>query len=331
MDEVHLTLLATGMGEDMRPPTKENIKTAFESARKAHSCDILIVYFSGHGTAVQDTYCYLTREARSFDLSDPSVRKQCSVTSDELAKWIIQIPARKQAMILDTCEAGEAAKRLAETRQIPSGQVRAIDRLKDRTGFYVLMGCASDSVSYEASQYGQGLLTYALLQGMQGARLREGEFIDVEPLFEYAADTVPGLALGVGGIQRPQVIAPVARYEQKEMQRASFDIGQLKLEDRKMIVLPLPRPLVLHPRLLNPEEVGDSLHLSELLDVQLRGESEAVPRGGTIVYVDANELPGAVEPKGIYSVMGGKIVVKVGSLWRDNRKVKEVALDLAGL
>lgn len=53
------------------------------------------------------------------------------------------------------------------------------------------MGSAAAAVSYEASQYGRGLLTYSLLQGMRGAALRDDAFVDVQRLFQYAADQVP--------------------------------------------------------------------------------------------------------------------------------------------
>ncbi|MCB0552402.1 MAG: hypothetical protein KDD02_02535, partial [Phaeodactylibacter sp.] len=68
---------------------------------------------------------------------------------------------------------------------------RALDRMKDRTGMFVLAGSAADKVSYEASQYGQGLLTYSILQGMSGFKLREDKYVDVALLFEYARDEVP--------------------------------------------------------------------------------------------------------------------------------------------
>ena len=41
----------------------------------------------------------------------------------------------------------------------------------------LLLGCAADRVSYEASRYEQGLLTYSLLTGMRGAALREGDMV----------------------------------------------------------------------------------------------------------------------------------------------------------
>jgi uncharacterized caspase-like protein len=61
----------------------------------------------------------------------------------------------------------------------PSDAKRAIERAKDRAGLYVLMGSAPDAMSYEANQYNQGLLTYALLEGMSGRALREEHFVDV--------------------------------------------------------------------------------------------------------------------------------------------------------
>ena len=100
------------------------------------------------------------------------------------------------------------------------------------------MGCASDRVSYEASKYSQGLLTYALLQGMRGGRLREGEYVDVMDLFQYAADQVPQLAMNIGGIQKPLVLAP---------RGTSFDIGRLVEADRKAISMAKPKPLILRP------------------------------------------------------------------------------------
>jgi uncharacterized caspase-like protein len=57
---------------------------------------------------------------------------------------------------------------------VPGDQVRAIERLKGPSGFHVLLGCSADRPSSEASQFAQGLLTYALLQGMRGRRCVRG-------------------------------------------------------------------------------------------------------------------------------------------------------------
>src|SRR5207249_9058693 len=122
------------------------------------------------------------------------------------------------------CAAGAAVQSLIAKRDLPSDQIRAIERLKDRTGFFVLMGSAADAVSYEASRYGQGLLTYSLLQGMRGAKLREGEYADVSSLFGYAQDTVPEMAKNIGGLQRPLLIA---RSEERRVGKECSCLGRL--------------------------------------------------------------------------------------------------------
>jgi len=110
-DKIHLTLLSTAVDPRAVPPTKDNFTKAFIKARRAKSTDILIIYLAGHGVTLQrgsDTYYYLTKEARSTDtavLSDPEVRKQEAITSEELVDWIKQIAALKQVVILDTCAA----------------------------------------------------------------------------------------------------------------------------------------------------------------------------------------------------------------------------------
>lgn len=220
-DHVHLTLLTDYTGaKDARPPTRDNLRAALAAAaRTSRSSDLLVVYLAGHGAVAPDgEYWYLTQEARSTDLSDPVVRQVSGVSSAELTEWLNAVPAGKRVMILDTCAAGAAAARLSEMRALSPDQVRAIARLKDRTGIYVLMGSAADAPSYEATQYGQGLLTYALLQGMRGAALHDDGLVDVARLFGHATDQVPLLARSVGGIQSPIISAPKG---------ASFDIGQV--------------------------------------------------------------------------------------------------------
>lgn len=326
-EKVHLTLLSTSDNQGTIAPTKANFRKAFEEARKAKPEDILVVYLAGHGGTLQrgsDTYYYLTQEARTTDnmvLSDPAVRERTTITSEELVEWTKHVPALKQVMVLDTCAAGAAAARLVEKRDVSGDAIRAIDRLKDRTGFHVLMGSAADAVSYEASQYGQGLLTYALLQAMKGAALREGQFADVETLFQYAADHVPELARGIGGIQRPIIAAPTG---------TSFDVGQFDEKEKQAIPLAIVKPLILRPILINPDEGTDNLGLIPALRKRLNEESYATIRGGvsqpSIVYVDADEMPSAVRPSGTYTVEGNRVKVKL-VLSRDGQKLTHLEIE----
>lgn len=313
-EKVHLTLLSTDTTNPKAiPPTGDNLRRAFEAAEKSRPEDILVVYLAGHGVTLpgeQDVYCYLTQDAQNASLTIEAVRQQWAVTSNELTEWIKRIPALKQVMVLDTCAAGAAAVKLVEKRDVSSDQIRAIDRMKDRTGFHILMGSAANAVSYEATQYGQGLLTYALLQGIKGAALRENEFVDISRLFNYAADQVPQLARNIGGVQRPLIAAP---------RGTSFDIGQLTEAEKRQVPLSTARPLILRPNFLS--EDGDVLELSRLVRKRL-DDASVTERGNpaAVVYVDGEEMPGAVRPSGIYTVEGETVTINL-VLRQDGQKI----------
>jgi WD40 repeat protein/uncharacterized caspase-like protein len=319
-EKVHLTLLTTANHPSAWAPTKANFVKAFEEARKAKPGDVLVVYLAGHGIQLQqisDIYCYLTREARdiqSINL-DSDVRSHSAITSEELARWLKLVPAHKQVTILDTCAAGAAAAKLVEKRNISGDTVRAITRLKDRTGTHLLMGSTADAVSYEASQYGQGVLTYALLQGMKGEALHEGEFVDVSKLFQYARDQVPQLARNIGGIQKPTYRAPEVE---------SYEIGQLTLDDRAMIVLAKLKPMILPPHLTNPDEGLDNLEFSKALGQRLREECNAAARGEpnriTAVYVNSPDHPDALQINGFYKVEAQKVTITINLIYKQQRK-----------
>ena len=266
--------------------------------------DVLVVYLAGHGVTHggQDgDWYYLTADARSADLADPAVRKQVSLSSAELTDLLKATPAQKQVLILDTCHSGRVIEKLTEKRDVPGSQVRALERVKDRTGMHVLAGCAADAVSYEASRYGQGLLTYCLLLGMRGAKLREGEYVDVVDLFGFAADKVPELARDIGGVQRPLIASP---------RGASFDIGRLTAGGPG------------EGAAANSQAGGAALQFSGgEAGARRPGADEADQRSAArgvaprarsqLVFVDADDFPGAVQAAGRYKIDGDKVTVSV--------------------
>lgn len=337
-DRVHIRLLAsgtetadlTGADSKLLTPTKENFKKAFEEFRKAKPTDVFVVYLAGHGISINkggdtgDTYLYLTQEAVTTDklrLLDNKLRNSTTVSSEELAEWIKDVPALKRAMILDTCAAGAIEASLVKPRAFSPDQIKALDRMKDRTGFYVLMGSAADAQSYEATRYGQGLLTYSLLQGMSGAKLRDGEYADVNSLFNYAEDTVTVMATGIGGIQQPRIIAPT--------ESRSFDIGRFSLAEKSKFKLAKVKPLILQPQLSNDIEKFDDLEISQSVAKVLRDESTNFSRAGVearLVFAEANEMQDAITPSGVYEIIGDKIKVTL-KLIINKKSVKTIIVE----
>ena len=339
-DKVHIRLLASGeekaglTGADSKQllPSKENFRLAFEEFRKAKPTDVFVVYLAGHGTSINrggdtgDTYLFLTKEAVTTDKSrllDDKLRNDTTISSEELAEWIKEVPALKRAMILDTCAAGAVETSLVKPRDLSPDQIKALDRMKDRTGFYVLMGSAADAQSYEATRYGQGLLTYSLLQGMSGAKLRDGEYADVSSLFSYATDEVVEMAKGIGGIQQPRIIAPT--------ESRTFDIGQFSSVEKGKFTLAKIKPVILQPQLYNDKLKRDNLKISQMVAKALRDESSTISRGGVgaeakLVFVEAEEMNDAVTPSGVYEINGDQVKVTL-ILVVNNEEIRTVTVE----
>jgi WD40 repeat protein len=306
-DHVQVHELTSDATQPEQLPTRANLIGAFRAIQDAtpapEATDVLVLYLAGHGVnfgGAEGDFYYLTQDALSADLRDPDARNEAAVSSAELTEFIRRIPAQKQVLILDTCAAGKFVEKLTEKRELPSSQVRALERLKDRMGMHVLAGCAADQVSYEATRFAQGLLTHSLLMGMRGAALRDEEFVDVERWFGFAADEVPKLSLDLGGIQRPIIAAPSAG--------GSFDIGRLTTADKSHIPLQTVRPLILRASFQDAELIRDRLALTKHVNDLLRTVS-ARGRSAEIVFVDAEEFPGAYELVGRYVTKGKQVEV----------------------
>jgi len=301
-DKVNITLLATDNENFKQWPTKENLQKAFSDiSNTARPNDVLVVYLSGHGTnygGTEGDFYYLTSDASSGELKDPVVRKNVAISSAELTEYIKSVPALKQVMIIDACHSGQLAEDLMTARATrSSSEIRALERMKDRTGTYVLAGSAADAVSYEASTYGQGLLTYSLLFGMKGAALRENKFVDVMQLFQFAADEVPKMAENIGGIQKPEVRVPYGGQ--------SFDIGISDETVQEKIVLPSPKPVFVRSVFMNEDTYNDDLGLAQTLDEKFRNYSTAKGSEQKLIFIDAAKYTNAYSIKGRYKKTTG--------------------------
>ena len=294
-DRVYIRLFTTDAAEVDMQPTKANIRKAFEEfEERANAEDILLVYFSGHGVTYGDAdkaqFYYLTKDIRSENLSDAGIRRNRAISSAELTKWINDIPAQKQVMILDACNSGKILEALPSgVKNLNSTQIRAFDRMKDRTGMFVLAGSAADKASYEANRYGQGLLTFSLLEGMSGSALSEDSYLDVMALFQHARNKVPKLAESIGGIQKPMMAFPGGG--------ASFDIGIVN--DQVEIPLPEDKPIFVHNNFQEEESFADLLDIEGRLKAHLQEITTKGTKAG-LIYIDVPEHQDAYSIKGRY-------------------------------
>jgi WD40 repeat protein len=322
-NNVHISLLSTSSavtapGLQSVSPTRINLVEALAQLKQtARPHDIVIIFLAGHGATAggQDgDFYFLTADAQSTELTDPELRHQVAISSDEFVDLLKENQARNQVLILDTCASGRLAEQIFAKREVSSSsQRRALERIKERAGMHILAGCASDRASYEASRFGQGLLTYSVLFGMRGPALREGQFVDVARLFQFAADQVPSLAKDIGGIQRPIIAEPPGG--------GSIDIGQLTLEDKAKIPVQNTRPMMLRTVFLDKQQSFDRLTLSQRID-ELLAEESTRGRQAKLVFVDTIQCPGACQLSGQYTESQGRLTMNVVMV-RDGRQLAQ--------
>lgn len=321
-ENVDIRLLSTQPGQ--QPPTKNNIRAALEAIKeKATSNDYLVVYLSGHGvteSGPEADFYYLTADASSMKVEASADKASYALSSKEIAELIMAVPTVRQVLVIDACHSGQLAQNLTGSNfTMSSEEVRALETLKDRTGLYIIAGSAADAVSYEASAFDQGLLTYSLLYGMKGPALREDRYIDIINLFNFASQKVPELASEIGGIQKPEVRVP--------NDLSTFDIGELGPEQRKQIVLKANRPAVAASAFQNEATFSDDLQLGELIDQRLKqAESQNSEEG--VMFVDTKTFPEAFVVRGRYSESDEGLNA-MGAIFQGKTKIADIKASAA--
>lgn len=310
-ESVEVRLLNT---ESEEMPDKKVIQDVFEEfSEKATASDVLVVYFSGHGTSYmdgdQDQFYYLTYGASNFDLSDPQIRSSYAISTAEIRSWIQMNPVNKRILIIDACSSGKLIEGIiSKEKGSSSGKIRALERLKDKSALYVLAGSAANKSSYEASEYGQSLLTYSLLSGMKGQALRDDQFVDVMQLFTYSVENVPRLAEYIGGIQKPILSVPNTGV--------SFDIGMV--DESVDIPLETIKPVFIRSSFQDEDQFYDVLGLSMKVDEYFLNISQEKVEGDEIIFVDVPAYHDAYSIKGRYTRTNDEIIVRV-KLFKENQ------------
>ncbi|MEM6379748.1 MAG: caspase family protein, partial [Bacteroidota bacterium] len=267
---------------------EQSIKAIGDSARPE---DIVVLFLAGHGLSRHEEngskFYYLNQGIDSeLMLDDPVLRAKHTISSEEMTHWLKAIKAKKKILIIDACNAGRMIEEMAvaQTRSVDPAQIRAFDRMKDRTGMYILSGSASDKVSYESTEFGHGLLTYALLNGMRGSatkKMPDGkQLIDVMRLFQFVVDEVPALANRIKGIQTPVLSVPA--------NASSFDIGLV--DETVIIPMSINKPVIKRSAFLDKDSFNDRLSLAEQLS-SLFSEENSKGQNANFVFIDVNDYP----------------------------------------
>jgi helicase len=166
--------------------------------------DFVVISFSGHGT---DDHRLVPIDADIGDL--PS---SC-LSLDEVARLLDRIPAKQLLVILDCCFSGgfggarafvpTPQRSIVEDRSVVEGLARGAGRI-------VITASGPGEPALETVEFGHGLLSYYLIQGLQGQEgLGSAGRIPLLDLFRYVMGHVLSTAERMYNVQTPTLYGSV--------------------------------------------------------------------------------------------------------------------------
>lgn len=162
--------------------------------------DFVFISFSGHGTP--------DHRLVPVDVDVTDVAGTCLSLVD-VAQLLDRIPARRLVVALDCCFSGG----FGEARVFAPQQTRSLteDRSTLQTlvrgeGRIVIAASGAGEPALETQEYGHGLLSFHLMQGLQGTEdLIESKTIPILRLFDYVSTRVMDSASLLGEQQTPSI------------------------------------------------------------------------------------------------------------------------------
>ncbi len=189
--------------------TKEAIYTALRSlAAQVQEEDIVLFYFSGHGTVGTagdgNLHYYLVPYNASLqDLPRTALR------DDALEELIGQLPAKRVVILLDACHSGGVGRARAKGFANRAVRERPGEKIfvEASEGRVILSASRPEEVSIEDDQIQHGVFTHFLLEGMSGkADLDRDGAITVLEAYQYVSSQVRAYTQGVHHFEQRPVL-----------------------------------------------------------------------------------------------------------------------------
>ena len=171
-------------------------------AERADPQDAFVFYLAGHGTVVGETYYFLPYDVK---VETDETLVNSSISSEDLAEALRNIPATKQLLILDSCKSGAAVGVVGRYYAARSGleEIRSQQLLAKSSGTFLIAATKADDYAYEIPELGHGVLTFAILEalGKTGSE-NENPQLTVNDLLRSVSSRVPALSRKYQGVNQ---------------------------------------------------------------------------------------------------------------------------------
>jgi len=194
-----------------RRPTLRNLRQALGTflARHPKKEDTVLIFFAGHGAPEPDQRG-VERDGLAKYLipsdADPDDLYASALPMEEIRTIFERIEAERVVVFLDTCYSGAGGGRTfaAKNTRATSVDDDFLARLARSKGRAIITASKANEVSLELAEFGHGIFTYYLVQGLKGAAdLNRDGIVTFQELYEYLDKEVSAKSRAVGGNQHP--------------------------------------------------------------------------------------------------------------------------------
>ena len=171
--------------------TKKLIIDKLAQIGEHHQTDVLVVYFAGHGIAIDGEWYFLPHETTYQN--NEQYFTQVGLSAKQIKELLAKSPAQKILVLIDACYSGAGIKALEELQNSQRHFSRDLSR---SVGIVVLAATRQDQEAMELSALGHGLFTYVVNNGMQGAADQNppDRKITAHELVNYSTATIPAFS-----------------------------------------------------------------------------------------------------------------------------------------
>lgn len=172
--------------------TKANIKYGiYQLSQHADSEDLVIFYFSGHGTFSGEIYTPEPDETEEYIVAhDKEIR------DDELQNWFYGVESKNTVLIIDSCMSGGIAKSIPNepidesltSDDSKNGSIKDFINDLHLQKYVIIMASEDSELSYEYPFLKNGAFTYYICEGLTTlvSDSNSDSWISFEEAFSYA-------------------------------------------------------------------------------------------------------------------------------------------------
>ena len=175
----------------------QNIKKTFGIwlKKNVRENDFVIIYFAGHGASEAGSTYWVTYDSEIEDLYGTAI------SNDSISKMLKSIESKTLIVFLDSCYSAATINRGWQTRSLfekdPFAEFKGQGRV-------VITSSNGKQLSLEIQEYGHGVFTYFLIQGLIGKADQDLDgYIILDEIWDYVKNNVSNTAKKFGIHQTP--------------------------------------------------------------------------------------------------------------------------------